>query len=120
VTFSFVTSVCLSVCLSSWSDSPPTQQIFTKVYIEDFLKIHQEIQVSLNLTRVMGTLHEELCMSMIILRSVLLRIRNVSDKICREDQNTCFMFTFFLTDNRAIYEIMCKNMLQPDRPQVPI
>ena len=33
---------CLSVSLSSWSDSTPTRQIFMKVYIEDFSKLHQE------------------------------------------------------------------------------
>ena len=37
--------------------------------------------------------------------SVLFRVRNVSDKSCREAQNTHFMFsTFFF--NFAMYEIM--------------
>jgi len=45
-----------------------------------------------DLTRIMGTSHEGLCTFMIISRSVLLRMRNVSDKSCRENQNTHFMF----------------------------
>jgi hypothetical protein len=40
----------------------------------------------------MGTLHEYLCTFMIISPSILLRIRNVSDKSCRKNQNRYFMF----------------------------
>jgi hypothetical protein len=39
-----------------------------------------------------GTLHEDLCTFIIISRSVVLRVRNVSDGSCREIQNTHFMF----------------------------
>jgi hypothetical protein len=42
-----------------------------------------------------GYLHEYLCMFMIISRSILLRMRNVSDKSCRENQNTHFCFLSF-------------------------
>jgi len=43
----------------------------------------------------MGTIHDDLC-SFMISRSVLLRVRNVSDKPCGEDQNTYFRFNNFL------------------------
>jgi len=33
---------------------------------------------------------------MIISRSVLLSMRNGSDKSCRENQNTCFVFNNFI------------------------
>ena len=38
------------------------------------------------------------------------KMRNVSDKICRGNQNTHFVFNnfFFFFENRAIYEILCK------------
>jgi len=43
---------------------------------------------------------------MIISRLVLLRIRNVSDKICGgEDQTTQFMFSAFLSESLAFYEM---------------
>ena len=42
-------------------------------------------------------------------------MRNVSDKICRG--NTLFG-NFF--ENRIIYEIMWKNIVTPDRPQMTI
>jgi len=54
---------------------------------------------------------------LIISRSVLLRMRNVSDKSCRENQNTHFVFRNFFFENRAIYEIMWENILQRGRSQ---
>jgi hypothetical protein len=48
----------------------------------------------------MGTLHENVSTFMIICRSVLLRMRNLSDRSCRENPNTHFMFKFF---NRKSY-----------------
>ena len=50
--------------------------------------------------------------------SVLLRTRNVSDKSSSENQNTLFVFdNFSPPENRAVCEIMWKNMVQPDRLQ---
>jgi hypothetical protein len=43
----------------------------------------------------MGTLHEDQCTLLIIYHSVLLRMRNVSDKYCRGNQNTHFVFSNF-------------------------
>jgi len=57
------------------------------------------------MTRTEGTLHEYQHIFTIISRSFLLRMRNVSDKICRENQNTHFVF-----ENRAVYEIMWKKI----------
>jgi hypothetical protein len=45
----------------------------------------------------------------------MLRMRNVSDKYCRESSNTHFML-----ENPAAYEIMWKYMVEPDGPQVTI
>ena len=49
--------------------------------------------------------------------SVLLRNRNVLEKICRENQNTYFIFNNFYSANRAVCEIMWKNVVEPDRTQ---
>ena len=46
-----------------------------------------------NMPRITGTLHEDRYTFLIISRSVLLRMRNVSDKSCRENQNKYFMFS---------------------------
>ena len=51
-------------------------------------------------------MHEDVRTFMTISRSVLLRMRNVSDESCRENQNTHFMFNkFFFFENRAVFEI---------------
>jgi len=42
-----------------------------------------------------------------ISRSILLRIKNVSDKICTENQNILCSTTSF--ENRAVYEKMWKH-----------
>jgi hypothetical protein len=69
-----------------------------------------------------GTLHEDVCTFMIMCRSVLLRMRNVSDKSRIENQNTHFVSSnfFFLLENHAVCEIKWKNIVQPDRPQMTI
>jgi len=38
-------------------------------------------------------------------------MRNVSDKICRENQNTNFVYNNFFSSNLATYEITQKNMM---------
>jgi len=48
-------------------------------------------------------------------------MKNISDKVCRENQNTYFMFnTYFFPKNRDVYEMMWENMGQPNRPQTKI
>jgi hypothetical protein len=65
----------------------------------------------------MGTLHEDLCTLTIIPRSVLLIMRNVSDEICRENQNTHYVFSNVFP-KIVPFEIMWKNDVEPDRPQI--
>ena len=50
-------------------------------------------------------------------RSLLFRKRNISDKHCRENQNTHFMFNKIISENRAVYDIMWRNVVKPDAPQ---
>jgi hypothetical protein len=52
----------MSACLSVWYNSAPTRRIFRKFVIEDFSKIFLEkFKFRDNLTRITGTLHEEMC-----------------------------------------------------------
>jgi len=55
---------------------------------------------------------------MIISLSVLLRMRNISDKYFRENQNIYFIFSDFFSENLAVCEVMCKDMVETDRPQI--
>jgi len=52
----------------------------------------------------------------LIISLSILRMRNFSDKICRESQNTPFTLIFFL--NHTTNEVKYKNVVDPDRPQI--
>ena len=67
-----------------------------------------------------GTLHEDHCTFSIIFGSVFLRVKTLSDKSYRENQNTHFMFSDFFFENRAVCEITWKKFLERGRPQTTI
>ena len=91
-TISFVMSVRLSV----WNNWAPTGRLFATFGILVFLEnLFRKFKFHWNLTRITATLHEDQCTFMIISRWILLRMRNVSDKSCRENQNTRFIFNNF-------------------------
>ena len=72
--------------------------------------------------RITGTLHEDRCTFMIRSRCIFVSMKNVSDKSCRGNQN--MLFTFSISppspENRAVYNIMWKNVADSDRPQMTI
>ena len=70
--------------------------------------------------KIKDTSHEDQHTFMVISRPVLLIMRNVSDKICREYQNTHFMFNNIFSENRTAYEILWKNIVKRGRPQMTI
>jgi hypothetical protein len=45
-------------------------------------------------------------------------MRNALDDICREIQNPHFMFSNFFFENCSRYEIMWKNIVEPEGPQM--
>ena len=57
---------------------------------------------------------------LIISRPILLRMRNVSNEICREDRNTDCMLNNVYLENLAVYEIMWKNSVGPQRSKMKI
>jgi hypothetical protein len=64
-------------------------------YLSIFRKSVAKIQVSLKSVKNKITLLENQCTFMIISHSVLHRMSRVSDKSCRENQNTHFVFNNF-------------------------
>jgi hypothetical protein len=46
-------------------------------------------------------------------------MRNILDESFRENENAHFVLNTF-SEKRAVYEIMWKNMVEPDRPQMTI
>jgi len=88
-TISFVMFVCLFVCLSvgrsALNSSVPIKLIFMKFDIWVFFKnLFRKFKFDYNPTKIAGTLHEDLRIIMISSRGILLRVRNVSDKVFRE------------------------------------
>ena len=84
--------VCLfvrrSVRAASWNNVAPTGRIFTKIDIWLFLEnLSRHFEFHYYLTRITVTLHEVLHIIMIISGWILLRMWNVSYKICTENQN---------------------------------
>jgi hypothetical protein len=57
---------------------------------------------------------------MTVSRLIILRMKNVSTKICRENQNTQFMFRNFFSENRDVYKTMSKNEVETERTQMTI
>ena len=115
VTISLIMSVCLSVCMklasSHWMD------IHVMWYLSIFQKFFKNIQVWWNSEK-----NDRYCTwrpvyILIISFLVLLRMRNVSNKSCRENQNTHVLFSNFLFKNH-VYEIMWKNLVEPHRLQM--
>ena len=56
-----------------------------------FENLSRKFKLHLNRKKKAGTLHEDQHTFLIISRSFLLRMRNVSDKSCRENRNTYFV-----------------------------
>ena len=107
-TVSFVICVCLSLslCLSAWNHTSPTGRIIMKLGIWAFFEnLSRKFKFHFNPTRITGALHEEVFTFMTISRQILLRIRNVSYKSCRENQIhilwsiTVFRKSYSLWDN---------------------
>jgi len=88
----------MSVRPSACNNSAPTRRISINLLFECFRKSVEKFQVSSKSDKNnSGTLLEDKYSFLIISRSVLLRMRNVSDKSCRENQNTQLMLSKFKT-----------------------
>jgi hypothetical protein len=65
-----------------------------------------------NLASITGTSDEDLC------KSILLTVRNFSGKSCGKNQNIRFMLSDFRSADRAAFEIMWQNVMQPNWPKM--
>ena len=93
-----------SIRLSAWNSLPQLCGFSKKFYVIIFRKSIDKIQVSLQSDNNNGTLHEERHTFPITSRSVPLRMRNVSDKSCRENQNTFCVQYFFFRKSRRLWD----------------
>ena len=99
----------MSVCPPAWNKSATTRQIFMKFYISGFFEnLLRKFKIRSSLTRITGTLQEGRYTFMTISRFILRRTRHVSDKNCRENQNTHFMF-YTLSPKIVSFMKKCRN-----------
>jgi hypothetical protein len=109
-------SASLYVRLCAWNNLAFTVRIFMKFDFWMFFEnLSRKFKFDETLIGMTGTLHEDLCTFMIISRSILLRIKHVWDKSFRGNQNKHIIFNNFFR-KLALYEVMWKNMVQPDGP----
>ena len=87
-----------------------------------FANLSTDFDFEYRLTRITGTLHKDIGAFVVVSGWILLVMRNISDKICRENQNTHFVLSkfFIFPDIRALYRIKWKNVVQPEGAQVTI
>ena len=64
------------------------------------------------MAEITGTLHEDVFTFMIISRRILIRMRNISDKSYREKTHILRSITF--CENRTVYEVISKNVVEPE------
>ena len=74
---------------SHWTD------FYEILYLIIFKKSVKKTQVSLQSDKNKGALCEDQCMFIVISCSLLLRMRNISDKNCTENHHTHFMSNNF-------------------------
>ena len=92
-------------------NSAPTGRKYIKFDIIGFFEnLFRKFKFHENRTTITGTLHEHQYTFSIISRSVLLTMKNVSDKQCRENQTRFVFSNIFFFENRAVYEIKWKIM----------
>ena len=66
----------------------------------------------------MSTLQEDVFTFMTTSRWILPRMRNVSNKSCRENQNACFMFgNFLFRKSHRLWDNVEKFLVESERPQ---
>ena len=87
------------------------------LYFEIFFKLSIKFKFHYNCSRINGTLHEDKYTFFIIFHSNLLRRKNVSDNICKENRNTCYV-QYFSFWKSCFYGIMCKNTVEKGTTQM--
>ena len=91
-----LTFSCQPYVWSAWNILAPSRQILLKFDIWGFFKTPlRKFRFLYNLIRLTDIAHEDLC-TFLIISYLLLRMRNVSDKSCRQNQNI-FYFQYVLS-----------------------
>jgi len=86
-----------------------------------FLKyLSRKFEFDYNLARITGSLNDDLCMFMRIFCTLFLEWEVFQTKFEEKMKTHISCSYFFFFEIRAIYEIMWKNIIEPNKPQVTI
>jgi len=111
-------SVCLSFGPFSSKTRLPLGGFSWSFIFEEFSKYDEQIQGSLKCGKKNGYLHEDLYTFMTS-NQIFLSRRNILDENYRENKNTNTLHDQQLSpETRAVYDIMWKIIVNPDRPQM--
>ena len=93
----------------------PLDGFWLNFIFETFRKSVAKVQVCLKSTKTTGTLHGDASTFMTIYHWILLRMRNVSNKVVEKIKAhiLCCLFS----EDLVVYGITSKNMVEPDRTQ---
>ena len=105
-----------SVCLPVWPLGTTRSQL--DLFSWNLVSVEKTLLINIGQERITGTLHEHMCKFKIISRWILLDWEIFQTKLVLTIK-THIMFNFFF-ENRAVYEIMWKNIVLPNRPQTKI
>ena len=100
---------------SHWTDFHKIS--YLRVFGKSVVKVHVSLKSSRNngyFTRSRMHIYDDISLNFSY------NEKSFRKKNCRENQNTRFIFKKFFFENRAVYEIMWKNMLEPDRSQMTV
>jgi hypothetical protein len=105
----------MNVHLSAWNNSAPIGRIFMKFVIWIFFENPLgKFKFFENLTKIMGNLHEDQYTFLILCLSIPLRIKTLSDKLCRQNQThtVCSIKIYFIFFEKCGFnEVMWKNIV---------
>jgi hypothetical protein len=103
--------VCPSVCPSAMSNSAPTTRIFMEFYIWVFFENLSRKSVSFKYDENSGYFTWSPIHTVVIQRSIIIRMRNVSDKICTESKKTHFIFSNFFRKSCRFWDKVKKTQM---------
>ena len=109
-------SFVMSVCLSSWNNSLPLDGFWWNFVFELYSKICRENSSPLKFYKNNGYFTRRLFTFITIYRSIFLSMRKSLDKNVDKVKTHISCYVTF-SHNRAVYEIMSKNVVTPEEAQ---
>ena len=82
------------------------------LYLKIFQNLSKKFKLHENQTRITGTLHEDQHTFSKTTRSVLRRMKYISDKCAKKVETHILCLVTFFLENRVFYEIMWKNFVE--------